>query len=236
MHQKKSSENWWSQSQTVFIYVNCLCSQKYVAWFLQSVTYFPFQWLRKIEKVHLFPFYMKETDTERAKLKMYLNSYFLFKSSYSSIFGDVAIKFKSETQSTHFHIIMAKNQFIWFYAGCWEELLTIMTKALWEPFESHPPPVEHFWWICKNCSLFALRYSTPFTTLSIWWFSLTWRKMKGVSPKHWSYCWQNSPFRDSVLKSRVMLNALGFIPRNKLNSCRQISPGSISINQTIAIS
>lgn len=62
---------------------------------------------------------MKETKTEKAKPERYLTSYFPLKSSYSNIFGEVAINFKSNIQSTQFHIIMAKNQFHWFGAGCW---------------------------------------------------------------------------------------------------------------------
>lgn len=84
-----------------------------------KVSRFPFQQLWDVVKVRLFQFYVKETETERAKPKRYLTSNFILKSSYSNIFGDVAIKFKSKTQSTHFHIIMVKNQFHWFYAGCW---------------------------------------------------------------------------------------------------------------------
>lgn len=93
--------------------VSCLCLQKYGIWILHC---------------HIFTISTAMEDSESTLVSILLErnwdrggqtSYFLLKSSRSNLFGDVAIKFKSKTQNTYFHIIMVPNQFNWFFADCW---------------------------------------------------------------------------------------------------------------------
>lgn len=60
--------------------------------------------------------------------------------------------------------------------------------------------------------------------------------MKGLSPRYWKCYWEDSPFTGPILKSRMMLNPLGFIPSDKFNRHSQTSPETTGTNQSVSIS